>query len=185
MAKRIAGENLQVTETVGGGTSGTGVAEVETVEHQETRLMAALPDMVKAAIAAGDVASSIDEVKIGKDKSPTGKDEVSRYVRLSAMSAKGQLALCNGKMVPSTPKPEEGEDERTEVEKADGACDYFNYGYDLNRRAEVRQALSNILQGPEKAIKKAVDGLVANGGFTAEEAREIVVRQRMKVGLAV
>lgn len=130
-------------------------------------------EMVQAAIKAGNVLSVQDEVKISEKASPTGKAAVKAYEKLIALNAKGMSALCGGKMVPATPKPAEGKDERTEAEKAAGACDYFNYGFDLDVRATIRQELMGSLEGPEKTIKKAFDGMVL-AGYSKAEAAELV-----------
>jgi len=129
-------------------------------------------EMVQKAIAAGHVVSVQDEVKISEKASPTGKAASKAYEKLSALNAQGMAALCGGKMVPATAKPE-GKDERTEDQKAAGACDYFNYGYDLDVRASIRQELMGSLEGPEKSIKKAFDAMVASG-YSKQDAAEIV-----------
>lgn len=130
-------------------------------------------EMIEAAVKAGDVARVMDEVKISEKASPTGKAAVKAYEKLTALSARGMAALCGGKIEPATAKPAEGKDERTEAQKAAGACDYFNYGYDLDVRASIRQELMGSLEGPEKTIKKAFDGMVL-AGYSKAEAAELV-----------
>lgn len=121
------------------------------------------PGELQAAVTAKDIAASFDEVSISDKASPTGKGAVKSYVRLEALTLKGQSVLCHGKTTPQTAKPAEGEDTRTDEQKRPGACDYFNYGFDLDVRAPIRQSLMNTLEGPEKAVKKAVAGLLAMG----------------------
>jgi hypothetical protein len=130
-------------------------------------------EMVLAAVKAGDVVSVQDEVKISEKASPTGKAAVKAYEKLIAVNARGMAALCGGKIEPAKPKPAEGKDERTEQEKAAGACDFFNYGYDLDVRASIRQELMGSLEGPEKTIKKAFDGMVL-AGYSKTEAADLV-----------
>lgn len=132
-----------------------------------------LTDIVKAAIEAGHVKAEDAVVEITDKASPTGKGAKMPYTRLYALDAQGMAAICDGKIEPATEKPTEGKDERTDAQKAAGAADYFNYGYDLNVRAEIRQKLMGTLEGPEKQIKKAFDGMVL-AGYSKEEAAELV-----------
>jgi len=132
-----------------------------------------LTDMVQKAITDGHVQHVQDEVKISEKASPTGKAASKAYDKLIALDAQGMAALCGGKLVPATAKPAEGKDERTDDQKAPGACDYFNYGYDLDVRASIRQELMGSLEGPEKTIKKAFDGMVL-AGYSKSEAAELV-----------
>jgi hypothetical protein len=148
-------------------------------------LLARVPEVFRNAITAGYLRLTEGEVKISAKSSPTNKDETRQYPKLEALTAEGMAILCGGKIEPATSAPDEGKDERTEDQKKAGACDYFNYGYDLTVRAKERAALESALEGPEKAIKKAVDALVANAGFTADEARAMVIAQRQKQGLPV
>lgn len=142
-------------------------------------------EMIQAAIAEGSISAGEDTVKIAAKTSPDGKDHVATYTRYTALNAKGMAALCNGKIAPSTAKPESGKDERTDADKAAGACDYFNYGFDLDARATVRAKLMGELEGPEKAIAKAVKSLVDGAGYSEQDAREIVINGRKAKGLAV
>lgn len=148
-------------------------------------MLAKVSDTFRAAISAGHLKLTEGEVKISAKSSPTNKDETRAYPKLEALTAEGMAILCGGKIEPATSAPENGKDERTDDQKRTGACDYFNYGYDLSIRAKERAALESALEGPEKAIKKAVDALVANAGFSPEEARAMVVAQRTKQGLPV
>lgn len=141
-------------------------------------------ELVNAAVAANHIRQETDKVVISEKASPNGKAAEKTYTRYTALDAQGMAALCNGKIEPATPKPETGDDVRTEEQKAPGACDYFNYGYDLDVRASTRASLMSDLEGPEKAIKKAVDALVASG-FDATQARDLVIAQRKATGLAV
>jgi len=143
------------------------------------QLEAQLTEMIEKAIAAGDVIRVDGMVEVSAKVSPNGKDASKAYDKLLAVNAKGMQALCNGKMAPATEKPE-GKDERTEEQKAAGACDYFNYGYDLDVRAAVRQELIASLEGPEKTIKKAFDGMLLAGYSKAEAADMLRVSPKFK-----
>lgn len=132
-------------------------------------------EMIERAIAEKHIV--VDEtatVEISDKASPTGKGAKTQYRKLVAQDAQGMAAMCGGKIVPATPKPEEGKDERTEEQKAAGACDYFNYGYDLEVRAKIRTDLMGTLEGPEKQITKLVAGLKA-AGFDADAIRTTVL----------
>lgn len=141
--------------------------------------------LVETAINDKNVRAVKDVVKISAKASPDNKDHEKEYTRYEALNARGMAALCGGKIEPSTSAPAEGKDERTDDQKANGACDYFNYGFDLDQRASVRASLMGELEGPEKAIAKLVKALVDGGLMTEPEAREYVVAQRTAKGLAV
>lgn len=132
-----------------------------------------ISDAVKAAIEAGHVKPVDAVVEITDKASPTGKGAKRSYTKLLAQDAQGMAAMCDGKINPATDKPAEGKDERTDAEKANGAADYFNYGYDLQVRQEIRQALMGTLEGPEKQIKKSFDGMLL-AGYSKDEAAELV-----------
>lgn len=146
--------------------------------------VAKLADDIREGIKAGHIVASRGEVVISEKASPTGKGAKSFYLQMDAQNAVGMALLAGGKMEPATLKPE-GDDTRTDEQKAVGACDYYNYGRDLDVRAKVRQQLMSELEGPEKSIKKAVDSLVANTGMAEADARTFVLAQRTKAGLAV
>jgi hypothetical protein len=120
------------------------------------------------AVTDGHIAATEDEVTISDKASPTGKSAKAKYMKLRALDAEGMGILCKGKMEPATDKPKEGKDERTDADKAAGACDFFNYGFDLDVRAGIRQTLMDSLMGPEKLIKKAFDGMLGAGFYKDE-----------------
>lgn len=101
------------------------------------------------------------------NNTPTGKPAVKAYVRLESLSAQGMSALCKGVMVPA-PEAKDGE-----PKPQAGACDFFNYGFDLDRKAPVRAEIMRSLEGPEKAVKKAVIGALA-AEMSVEEIRAFV-----------
>ena len=143
-------------------------------------------EAVATAVAEKHVVAEDGIVAISEKASPDGKAHERKYTRYVAVDARGMAALCGGKIEPSTAKPEgEAKDERTDEQKKPGACDYFNYGFDLDQRASVRASLMTELEGPEKAITKAVKALVDGGLFNETEARELVIRRRKENGLAV
>lgn len=145
------------------------MADTKTVTAEDLAAIGGFGAGVLAqAVKDADISAAWDEVSISDKASPTGKGAKKEYVRLEALTAKGMGLLTGGKFAPQTPKPAEGEDKRSDDEKRPGACDYFNYGYDLDRRAPIRQSIMSTLEGPEKAVKKAVAGLVAMGLESAE-----------------
>lgn len=142
--------------------------------------------MIEQAVKDGHVVRKLSDVTIRAKSSPTKKDEVQPFYSYAAMNARGMAALNNGKIEPQTPKPEDGKDERTEDQKAFGACDYHNYGYDLDLRQPIRVALEDEIAGPEDAINKAVKQLVDNGLFkTPEMARSFVIERRKAEGMSL
>lgn len=141
---------------------------------------------VGEAVAAGHILRTLAEVTIRAKSSPTKKDEIQPYWAYFAQNARGMAVLCNMKIEPATPKPETGKDERTEAQKAVGACDYFNYGFDLDLRQPIRVSLEDDIAGPENAIAKAVKQLVDGGLFkTGEAARTFVIERRKAEGMTV
>lgn len=145
-------------------------------------------ETLRQAIEAGFIRPASDpaEVKIKKDTSPTGKDEVQPYAKLEAVTAEGMAILTGGKIEPATPAPKEGKDERTPEQKRDGACDHFNYGLDLQIRQTIRGKLATELEGPAKTIEKLAKALLENGwADTIEDARAQVIAKRVEKGMAV
>jgi hypothetical protein len=133
---------------------------------------ARIAEAFKALVESGAIVATEDSVKVEQK----GKDEPATrgYVRLTAATIEGALALCSGRMN----KVAEGDD------KGNGVLDYFNYGYDLGVRSNERNKLLASLEGPEKAIERGVKGLVA-AGIPEAKAREIVIEQRKAQGLPV
>lgn len=150
-------------------TNGTTAAStVVKVAHTDERI----PEHLRALVESGAIEATEDKVKVEQK----GKDEPATrgYVRLTAVTIEGALALVGGRMV----KVAEGDD------KGNGVLDYFNYGYDLGVRSTERNKLLASLEGPEKAIERGVKGLVA-AGIPEVAARAIVIEQRQKQGLPV
>lgn len=131
-----------------------------------------IPEGLRSLVESGAITATEDKVTVavkGKDE-PAARD----YVRLTAVTIEGALALVDGRMT----KVAEGEN------KGNGVLDYFNYGYDLGVRSNERNKLLASLEGPEKAIERGVKGLVA-AGIPEAKAREIVIEQRQAAGLPV
>lgn len=131
-----------------------------------------IPEALRASVESGAIGATLDSVKVEQK----GKDEPAtrEYVRLTALTIEGAVALCGGRMNKVT----EGDD------KGNGVLDYFNYGFDLGVRSNERNRLLASLEGPEKAIERGVKGLVA-AGIPESVARGIVIEQRTKQGLPV
>jgi hypothetical protein len=110
-----------------------------------------VPESYRALVASGAIVATVDKVKVEVKGKP--EPAVREYIRLTAASIEGALALVGGRMN----KVAEGDD------KGNGVLDYFNYGFDLGVRSNERNKLLATLEGPEAAIKRAVKGLVAAG----------------------
>jgi hypothetical protein len=157
-------ENLEQTpgEGTGGGVEETPkkVAAPEraiTADDMET-----LSQAVRDGVKNGNVLVSWDTVDVSATKSPTGKAAFKYYIRIEAVNAAGQSAVF-GKINAATPEGALAEGisaEERKVKTAKGACDYANYGLDLERRANARQALLSELEGPERAVKNAVKSML-------------------------
>lgn len=143
--------------TIGADATDAELGAVETAEGYDAGSLV-------AARKAGQVRATWSRVEVSAKKSPTGKGGKKSYVRLEALNARGMSAICKGVIDPA-PAREEGQP-KPQV----GACDYFNYGSDLDRKAPVRASLMGTLEGPEKAVKKTVLGLLA-AEMSADEIR--------------
>jgi len=62
--------------------------------------------------------------------------------------------------------------------RAPGMCDIWNYGMDLYRRRIFRKALMRKVEGPERAVKTVVVGMLAMDEFTHEEIRQRVLNMK-------
>ena len=135
----------------------------EVVEYRNPATEQKFTQMVRDAIAAGHILATWKDVTVAEKTSPTGKELTVNYIRCEALSIQGMAALSGGKIPPATSRPEKGDDTRTDAEKATGACDYHNYGFDLQARAPLRVHLLDEVKGPEAAVKVAVKGCIAAG----------------------
>ena len=114
------------------------------------------------------------------------KDEFVTYQKFIAVNFDGAKLLCGGKELIATEKPETGEDTRTDAEKAKGAADHFNYGFDLEVKRELRAKLAELIEGPAKAIAKAAQTMLDQGvAETIEDAVAMVKAGRLRKGLPV
>lgn len=154
------------------------VAEVKTeavkLAHTDERIPEAMRPLVGSGALEAEVKTVEVEVKGQKDKAKRD------YVRLTALTIEGGLALVGGRMTKVSAKDEDGKDVPVE-QRGNGVLDYFNYGFDLGVRSTVRNALLLTLEGPEKAIERGVKGLVA-AGLAEDVARAIVIEQLTKIG---
>lgn len=179
------------TDTGGGMTSGPESAQeavaavVERTEAQvkewlDVRVALTTPE-IQAAVAAGDVQPFIGVVNIRADASPTKVAASKEYLGLSAMTGKGMAALNGGRIKPALPKPEkDAKDERTAEQKLPGACDWHNYGYDLDVRRIVRAEIMATLEGPDKAVAVAIKGMRGMGWSDAKIRRELLEDEESK-----
>lgn len=143
-------------------------------------------EAIAEAITAGQLSDGgKTDVTISAKVTKT-RDEFVTYDKLVALTFVGQALLAGGKEAPATAAPAEGKDERTEDQKAKGACDHFNYGFDLEVKRELRGKLAELIEGPAKAIAKAATTLLDQGvADTLEEAVAMVKAGRAKKGLPV
>ncbi len=162
-------------------------ATTETVKAEKDAvvLLAAtderIPEAMRPLVESGALEAEMKTVEV---EVKGQKDKAKRdYVRLTALTIEGGLALVGGRMTKVSAKDEDGKDVPVE-QRGNGVLDYFNYGYDLGVRSTVRNALLLTLEGPEKAIERGVKGLMA-AGIDETVARGIVIEQRKLKGLAV
>jgi hypothetical protein len=141
-------------------------------------------ERIAELVEAGDVANiGATELTISA-KVTKAKDEVLVYEKLIALTFAGALALSGGKEEPATVATEGAE--LTDEQKAKGACDHFNYGFDLEIKRILRGKLAELIEGPAKVIAKAAQNLLDNGGADdLESAVAMVKAWRVKKGLPV
>src|SRR6266536_2824418 len=108
-------------------------AEAEMTRPMIDADMATLSESQQAGVRAGNIRASWDTVEVSDKASPTGKGAKRAYIRLEALNAQGLAQVFDGKINPATSKPATGDDTRTDDDKRNGACDYANYGLDLER----------------------------------------------------
>jgi len=147
---------------------------------------------IRMAMEKGHVVAETRNVKVSKDKSGTGQEELWPYIIYRAVEGPGMTALSRQKMKAATKKPDNfdtltGNDKlRAENDAKDGACDYFNYGFSLTIMQPIRTMLTNSLGGVDKEIDKQVAQAMKMGIFpSAEEARAMIIAQREKIGLEI
>ncbi len=127
-------------------------------------------DDVRAAIEAGDVLMTTAEVKVGNVYVP--------YDKLTAVTVTGALALAGGKGDQEPEKDDQGNTKKDEdgnplFKRGSTVAGEFTYGFDLSRRAKVRQQHEQAAEGPAKALDRAVADLIKLG-FSEEDAKRIV-----------
>jgi len=141
-------------------------------------------DRIQELIAAGEIANLGDTELTISAKVTKTKDETLVYEKLIALSFNGQLALAGEKEEIATVATEGVE--LTPEQEAKGACDHFNYGFDLEVKRILRGKLAELIEGPAKAIAKGAQNLIDNGfAETMEEAITMVKASRVKKGLPV
>jgi hypothetical protein len=141
---------------------------------------------IAAAIEAGQIRNvGPTDLTISAKVTKT-KDETLVYEKLIALTYEGQAFLTGGKEEPALDLAEGAKDERTDEEKAKGACDHFNYGFDLEVKRILRGKLAELIEGPAKVIAKAAQNLIDNGiADDMETATAVVKAARAKKGLPV
>jgi hypothetical protein len=169
------------------------IVSTETTTAAEPRMRVSAVDAysktaaeISAAIEAGKIRNvGPTDLTISAKVTKT-KDETLVYEKLIALNFEGQSFLTGGKEEPALDLAEGAKDERTEEEKAKGACDHFNYGFDLEVKRILRGKLAELIEGPAKVIAKSAQNLVDNGiAEDMESATAMVKAARAKKGLPV
>ena len=141
------------------------VEETEAVEVSLTtanRVTFPITPEVQAFIDAEQIIVEDCDVDIGLGGKSEKNKIIVTYNKLTALTLEAMIAMAEGVSDLVMEK-----DEKTgEVKPARGkpsVTSYANYGYDLNRKRDVRQDYLSANEGPEKAIKQAVAALVRLG----------------------
>jgi len=137
----------------------TSITEKETPELWEN-----VPEAFRSLVSDGSIVASVGYVtasaKIEENGKKAEKQAIDSYVRLNAETPQAALALMGNRMKAN--------------DDGAGVLTRFNYGYDLSARGDKRNPLLQKLEGPEKAIERAVKGLMGIPGMTEAKARKIV-----------
>jgi hypothetical protein len=120
-------------------------------------------------VISGALIASVGEVeataKIEENGKKVEKVAIGSYIRLEATDPQAALLLMDGRMVETV----------VDGKKKPGVLTKFNYGYDLDARGVMRNPLLQKLEGPEKAIERAVKALAAVPGWDEARARAAVM----------
>jgi len=124
-----------------------------------------IPEKFRALVADGSLTATVGSVTASaKVEDGNGKKSektaITSYVRLEAETPQAALFLMDNRM--------------KATDDGAGVLTRFNYGYDLTARGEVRNPLLQKLEGPEKAIERAIKGLMGIPGMTEAKARKII-----------
>jgi len=173
----IVSNTIETTETPKGESRGHYSAET---------VYGLSSDQLAAAVAAGALQPTGDPTAVVIRGKGNTRDEFVTYQKFVAVNFDGAKLLCGGKEVAATEKPETGDDTRSDAEKAKGAADHFNYGFDLEVKRELRAKLAELIEGPAKAIAKAAQTMLDQGvAETLDDAVAMVKAGRLRKGLPV
>jgi hypothetical protein len=143
------------------------------------------------AVAAGDIVTSVKNVKISAKKSGTGSAELWPYIHYKAVKGPGMGILSRGLTRASVKLPDNYKSLSAakklvaDADNTDGACDYFDYGFTLTITQPIRIMLDSSLAGVDKQVDKQVRQVMKTGLFTEDQARTFVINQREKLKLEV
>jgi hypothetical protein len=126
---------------------------------------------IQALITSKGIVADITVVK----KDIDGKPYTKQYLRLKPTAAPAMLVLAKG--VESTWK-EEVDKDGNDISDFDGPCMVkdFYYGNDLAVKNKEGQALSVLVEGPDKAKLAAAKQLAKAWGITPEDALKKIER---------
>ncbi len=123
-----------------------------------------VPEKFRALVTEGGLTASVGSVtasaKVEDNGKKAEKTAITSYVRLEAETPQAALFLMDNRM--------------KATDDGAGVLTRFNYGFDLTARGEVRNPLLQKLEGPEKAIERAIKGLMGIPGMTEAKARKII-----------
>jgi hypothetical protein len=135
----------------------------ETAIAVDSPLWENVAERIRPLVADGSLKASVGFVtasaKIEDAGKKVEKSAITSYVRITTQTPKAALFLMEDRMLGDANGP--------------GVLTRFDYAYDLDARGSVRNPLLQKLEGPEKAIERAVKGLMGMG-MSEEKARKIV-----------
>lgn len=120
----------------------------------------------------------MEKVQVVLDIPVDGKAPFKHAYEKSVATSTDDCKVISKAAVTSLPADEQAEAAKAYLVKA------FNYGHDLLVRGVERAKGTRAAQGPAKEIANAIKALV-DSGYTAEQAREMVITQRTLVGKPV
>lgn len=133
-----------------------------------------IPEGLREHVEAGVLVAAVGEVGANAN----GKTASAPYLRLRAKSVEMAMLLSGGRLLKEAAAETDDDDDD---ENDRGMLDHFNYAFDLFVRGKIRNTLLQGLEGPDKAIERAVKGMLGTG-LDRAEAIELVVSSMKRKG---
>ena len=91
------------------------------------------------------------------------------YLRATALTPEGALAMAGSQGITKTVKDKDGNDTEVQLTDEEKFLKYFNAGYDAAMRITARNELAVIVEGPEKQINAIALRIGKHRGITGTD----------------